>query len=240
MKIIVVSDYERMSEEVAKIVQAQIAVKPDSVLGLATGSTPLGTYRKLVEMAKDGLDFSQVTTFNLDEYVGLAGDHPQSYRYYMEQNLFSGVNIPREKTFIPNGTAADLAAECAAYEEKIKGAGGIDLQLLGIGSNAHIGFNEPGSEFGSTTRLVVLAESTIEDNSRFFASREEVPTQSISMGIKSIMQAKQIVLMANGENKADAIWATVLGPVTSDVPASVLQLHPFVTLVLDEAAASKL
>ena len=240
MKIIVVSDYERMSEEVAKIVQAQIAVKPDSVLGLATGSTPLGTYRKLVEMAKDGLDFSQVTTFNLDEYVGLAGDHPQSYRYYMEQNLFSGVNIPREKTFIPNGTAADLAAECAAYEEKIKGAGGIDLQLLGIGSNAHIGFNEPGSEFGSTTRLVDLAESTIEDNSRFFASREEVPTQSISMGIKSIMQAKQIVLMANGENKADAIWATVLGPVTSDVPASVLQLHPFVTLVLDEAAASKL
>ncbi|MDI9441631.1 MAG: glucosamine-6-phosphate deaminase [Firmicutes bacterium] len=240
MKIIVVSDYERMSEEVAKIVQAQIAVKPDSVLGLATGSTPLGTYRKLVEMAKDGLDFSQVTTFNLDEYVGLAGDHPQSYRYYMEQNLFSGVNIPREKTFIPNGTAADLAAECAAYEEKIKGAGGIDLQLLGIGSNAHIGFNEPGSEFGSTTRLVDLAESTIEDNSRFFASREEVPTQAISMGIKSIMQAKQIVLMANGENKADAIWATVLGPVTSDVPASVLQLHPFVTLVLDEAAASKL
>jgi glucosamine-6-phosphate deaminase len=200
----------------------------------------LGTYRKLVEMAKDGLDFSQVTTFNLDEYVGLAGDHPQSYRYYMEQNLFSGVNIPREKTFIPNGTAADLAAECAAYEEKIKGAGGIDLQLLGIGSNAHIGFNEPGSEFGSTTRLVDLAESTIEDNSRFFASREEVPTQAISMGIKSIMQAKQIVLMANGENKADAIWATVLGPVTSDVPASVLQLHPFVTLVLDEAAASKL
>jgi glucosamine-6-phosphate deaminase len=176
----------------------------------------------------------------LDEYVGLAGDHPQSYRYYMEQNLFSGVNIPREKTFIPNGTAADLAAECAAYEEKIKGAGGIDLQLLGIGSNAHIGFNEPGSEFGSTTRLVDLAESTIEDNSRFFASREEVPTQAISMGIKSIMQAKQIVLMANGENKADAIWATVLGPVTSDVPASVLQLHPFVTLVLDEAAASKL
>jgi glucosamine-6-phosphate deaminase len=240
MKIIVVSDYERMSEEVAKIVQAQIAVKPDSVLGLATGSTLLGTYRKLVEMAKDGLDFSQVTTFNLDEYVGLAGDHPQSYRYYMEQNLFSGVNIPREKTFIPNGTAADLAAECAAYEEKIKGAGGIDLQLLGIGSNAHIGFNEPGSEFGSTTRLVDLAESTIEDNSRFFASREEVPTQAISMGIKSIMQAKQIVLMANGENKADAIWATVLGPVTSDVPASVLQLHPFVTLVLDEAAASKL
>lgn len=240
MKIIVVSDYERMSEEVAKIVQAQIAVKPDSVLGLATGSTPLGTYRKLVEMAKDGLDFSQVTTFNLDEYVGLAGDHPQSYRYYMEQNLFSGVNIPRKKTFIPNGTAADLAAECAAYEEKIKGAGGIDLQLLGIGSNAHIGFNEPGSEFGSTTRLVDLAESTIEDNSRFFASREEVPTQAISMGIKSIMQAKQIVLMANGENKADAIWATVLGPVTSDVPASVLQLHPFVTLVLDEAAASKL
>lgn len=240
MKIIVVSDYERMSEEVAKIVQAQIAVKPDSVLGLATGSTPLGTYRKLVEMAKDGLDFSQVTTFNLDEYVGLAGNHPQSYRYYMEQNLFSGVNIPREKTFIPNGTAADLAAECAAYEEKIKGAGGIDLQLLGIGSNAHIGFNEPGSEFGSTTRLVDLAESTIEDNSRFFASREEVPTQAISMGIKSIMQAKQIVLMANGENKADAIWATVLGPVTSDVPASVLQLHPFVTLVLDEAAASKL
>lgn len=240
MNVIVVNNYDRMSEEVAKFVRGQITEKPDSVLGLPTGGSPLGVYRLMVEMGEGGLDFSGLTTFNLDEYVGLAGDHPQSYRNYMQKNLFSGVNIPEQNTFVPNGVASDLAAECAAYEERIKRAGGIDLQLLGIGTNAHIGFNEPGAEFGTTTRVVDLTRSTIEANSRFFASAAEVPTQAISMGIKSIMQAKNIVLMATGGSKAEAIRAAILGPVTVDVPASVLQLHPSVTVVVDQAAASKL
>lgn len=240
MNVIVVNNYDQMSEKGAELVRSQITEKPRSVLGLATGSTPLGVYRLLVEMAKTGLDFSGVTTFNLDEYVGLAADHPQSYRYYMEENLFSGVNIPTENTFIPNGTADDIAEECQAYDRRIKSAGGIDLQLLGIGTNAHIGFNEPGAAFGTTTRVVDLAESTIEANSRFFASEADVPTQAISMGIKSIMQAKNIILLANGAGKAGAIRGTVLGPVTVEVPASVLQLHPSVTLVLDQAAAGQL
>ncbi len=240
MNVIVVNNYDRMSEEVAKLVRGQITEKPDSVLGLPTGGTPVGVYGLLVEMGKRGLDFSRVTTFNLDEYVGLAGDHPQSYRYYMQTNLFSGVNIKAANTFVPNGVASDLDAECEAYEKRIKQAGGIDLQLLGIGTNAHIGFNEPGAEFGTMTRVVDLTESTIEANSRFFASRAEVPTKAISMGMKSIMQAKNIILLANGGGKAEAIRAAVLGPVTVDVPASVLQLHPSVTVVVDQAAASKL
>lgn len=197
-------------------------------------------YKLLVEYHKMGTDFSKVTTFNLDEYVGLRPDHPQSYRWYMEENFFSKVNIKKEQTFIPNGVAEDLEAECLRYEDLIKQAGGIDLQLLGIGSNGHIGFNEPGSEFGTITRVVDLAESTIKDNSRFFESIDEVPTQAISMGIKTIMQAKEIILMASGGSKADAIYAAVYGPVTTEVPASVLQLHPAATLVVDQAAASKL
>ncbi|HHY15172.1 MAG TPA: glucosamine-6-phosphate deaminase [Firmicutes bacterium] len=240
MNVVVVNNYDRMSDEVAKLVRNQITEKPASVLGLPTGSTPLGVYRLLVEMGEKGLDFSGLTTFNLDEYVGLTGNHPQSYRYYMQKNFFSGVNIAQDNTFVPNGVAADLAAECAAYEERIKRAGGIDLQLLGIGTNAHIGFNEPGAEFGTTTRVVDLTESTIEANSRFFDSAADVPTQAVSMGIKSIMQAKNIILLANGGSKAEAIRAAVLGPITVDVPASVLQLHPSVTVVVDQAAAGKL
>lgn len=240
MKIVVVSNFDSMSAEVAKLVHAQITRKPKSVLGLATGSTPLGVYKLLAEYYEKGTDFSGITTFNLDEYVGLAPDHPQSYRYYMDENLFSKVNVKRENTHIPNGVAEDLEAECSRYEELIKQAGGIDLQLLGIGSNAHIGFNEPGAEFGTTTRVVHLAESTIRDNSRFFESIDEVPKQAISMGIKTIMQAKEIILMASGGSKAEAIYNTVKGPVTPEVPASVLQLHPQVTLVVDQAAASKL
>lgn len=240
MKIIVVENFEKMSEEVAKLVQGQIARKPDSVLGLATGSTPLGVYELLAKYHTQGTDFSQITTFNLDEYVGLGPDHPQSYRHYMQENLFSKVNVDPSRTFIPNGITEDLEAECQRYEELIKEAGGIDLQLLGIGSNAHIGFNEPGTPFGAITQVVDLAESTIKDNARFFASIDEVPTKAISMGIKSIMQAKSIILMANGESKADAIYASVKGPVTPEVPASVLQLHPAVTFVVDQAAASKL
>lgn len=240
MNVVVVNNFDRMSEEVAKIIRGQITKKADSVLGLATGSSPLKVYSLLAEYHSHGLDFSQVTTFNLDEYVGLGPEHSQSYRYYMQENLFSKVNVTPEKTFIPNGIAEDLEAECNRYEELIKQAGGIDLQILGIGTNAHIGFNEPGTEFGSITQVVDLAESTIEDNSRFFASRDEVPTQAISMGIRSIMQAKNIVLMANGGSKAQAIAAAVNGPVTPEVPASVLQLHPSVTFVVDQAAASKL
>ncbi|NMA60476.1 MAG: glucosamine-6-phosphate deaminase [Firmicutes bacterium] len=240
MNVVVVNNFDRMSEEVAKIMQTQISRKPESVLGLATGSSPLCVYRLLGEYHERGLDFSQLTTFNLDEYVGLAPDHPQSYRYYMEENLFSKVNVNKAKTFVPNGVAEDLEEECRRYEDLIKQAGGIDLQILGIGTNAHIGFNEPGTEFGTITQVVDLAPSTIADNSRFFDSPEEVPTQAISMGIKSIMKAKNIVLMANGGSKADAIAAAVKGPVTTKVPASVLQLHPSVTFVVDQAAASKL
>ncbi|HPT83104.1 MAG TPA: glucosamine-6-phosphate deaminase [Limnochordia bacterium] len=240
MKIVVVANFDSMSAEVAKMVCAQIQRKPNSVLGLATGSTPLGVYELLVEYHARGADFSKLTTFNLDEYVGLARDHPQSYHWYMQENLFSKVNIDPRRTFIPNGLAEDLEAECQRYEGLIKQAGGIDLQLLGIGTNGHIGFNEPGTDFGSITHVVDLAESTIRDNSRFFESIEEVPKQAISMGIKTIMQAKEIILMASGGSKADAIYATVHGPVTTAVPASVLQLHPAVTLVVDQAAASRL
>jgi len=240
MNIVVVSNFDSMSEEVAKIVIAQIRRKPSSVLGLATGSSPLGVYSLLEEYHNRGVDFSKIITFNLDEYVGLAGDHPQSYRYYMEQNLFARVNIKPEKTHIPNGIAQDLQEECRSYDETIRQVGGIDLQLLGIGSNAHIGFNEPGTPFGTTTHVVDLTESTIRDNARFFASRSEVPTQALSMGIKSIMHAQNIVLMANGGSKADAIFAALRGPVTPEVPASVLQLHPSVTVVVDQAAGSKL
>lgn len=240
MNILVVANFDSMSAEAAKIVYGQIMRKPNSVLGLATGSTPLGVYKLLVEYHNRGMDFSRVTTFNLDEYVGLGPDHPQSYRRYMHEHLFSKVNINPERTFIPNGLAEDLEAECRRYDELIRQAGGIDLQILGIGTNGHIGFNEPGTEFGSTTHVVDLAESTIRDNARFFESIDQVPTRAISMGIKSIMQAKEIILMASGGSKADAIYAAVHGPVTTAVPASVLQLHPSVTLVVDQAAASKL
>lgn len=240
MNIVVVSNFDSMSEEVAKMVSAQIRQKPGSVLGLATGSSPLGVYSLLEEYYKRGVDFSQIITFNLDEYVGLAADHPQSYRYYMEQNLFSKVNMKPENVHIPNGVARDLHEECRLYDQAIRRVGGIDLQLLGIGSNAHIGFNEPRTPFGAATHVVDLTESTIRDNARFFSSLGEVPTQAISMGIKSIMHAKNIVLMANGGSKADAIFAAVKGPVTPEVPASVLQLHPSVTVVVDQAAGSRL
>lgn len=240
MNVVVVTNFDSMSAEVAKTVFAQIVRKPDSVLGLATGSTPLGVYSLLAEYHARGTDFSRLTTFNLDEYVGLAPDHPQSYHWYMRENFFSKVNIKPDRIFIPNGMAEDLEAECLRYDELIKQAGGIDLQLLGIGSNGHIGFNEPGTEFGTTTHIVDLAESTIRDNARFFESIDQVPTRALSMGIKSIMQAKEVILMASGGSKADAVCAAVKGPVTTAVPASVLQLHPCVTFVVDQAAASRL
>ncbi|HHY09086.1 MAG TPA: glucosamine-6-phosphate deaminase, partial [Firmicutes bacterium] len=237
MNVIVVNNYDRMSEEAAKIIRAQIVKKPASVLGLATGSSPVGIYGLLAEFHQKGLDFSGLTTFNLDEYVGLPADHPASYHHYMEKELFSKVNIDPARIFIPNGAADDTAAECRRYEEAIKRAGGIDLQLLGIGENGHIGFNEPGSPFGAQTRVVELAESTIRANSRFFASKADVPTKAVSMGIKTIMRARSILLVANGGSKAQAIARAVKGPVTEKLPASVLQLHPDVTIVVDQAAA---
>lgn len=240
MNIVVVNNFDRMSEEVAKLMREQIIKKPSSVLGLATGSSPICVYRLLAEYHEKGIDFSALTTFNLDEYVGLDEEHPQSYRHYMDENLFSKVNIKPENTFIPNGVANDLDLEAKNYETLIRQAGGIDLQILGIGTNAHIGFNEPGTAFNAETQVVDLAESTINDNARFFESMDEVPTKAISMGIKTIMKAKNIILMATGGSKADAIHATIRGPITTDVPASVLQLHPSVTFVVDQAAASKL
>ena len=241
MKIIIAKNKEEFDKIAADIVSQQLKDKPDSVLGLATGSTPLGLYAELVERNKKGeIDFSQVKTFNLDEYKGLAKTHPQSYYYFMFKHLFSKVNIQPENINIPNGEVEDSAKECEEYEKKIKEAGGIDLQILGIGHNGHIGFNEPGTPFESTTSLIELDQRTIEANSRFFDSIDEVPRQALSMGIKTIMQARKIVLMISGKDKAEIAVKAIKGPITTEVPASVLQLHPFVTVLLDQEAASQL
>jgi glucosamine-6-phosphate deaminase len=241
MKVVVCEDYEEVSRKAAEIFADRIKAKPDIVLGLATGGTPERMYAILAEKNKASeLDFSNVKTFNLDEYAGLEPTHDQSYRYFMNEKLFDNINIDKANTVVLNGVADDLAAECSAYEEKIKAAGGVDLQLLGIGSNGHIAFNEPGSPKDSRTRVVDLKESTIQDNARFFASADEVPRQALSMGMASIMDAKEIVLIANKESKADAIAKSLEGPVTEDVPASMLQEHPNVTIIVDKPAASKL
>jgi glucosamine-6-phosphate deaminase len=241
MKVIVCDDYEAVSQKAAEIFADRIKAKPDIVLGLATGGTPERLYALLAEKNKASeLDFSGVKTFNLDEYAGVEASHDQSYRYFMNDKLFNSINIQMENTNVLNGVADDLAAECASYEDRIKAAGGVDLQLLGIGSNGHIAFNEPGSAKDSRTRVVDLKESTIEDNARFFASADEVPRQALSMGMASIMDAKEIVLIANKESKADAIAKSLEGPVTEEVPASILQEHPNVTIIIDKDAASKL
>ena len=230
-----------MSRRAANIISAQVIIKPNCVLGLATGSTPIGTYQQLVERCKNGdLSFAEVTTVNLDEYLGLAPTHEQSYRYFMNHNLFDHVDIKMENTHVLNGMAADPDAECAAYNELIHSLGGIDLQLLGMGHNGHIAFNEPGDNFGLETHVVSLSERTIDANKRFFASRDEVPRKALSMGIKNIMSARKILVVVSGEEKAEAVYKSVTGPVTNEVPASVLQLHPDVTLVGDSAALSKL
>lgn len=241
MRIIVTKDYENMSKKAAAIIAAQVAEKPDCVLGLATGSTPIGTYKNLVEWYDNGsLDFSQVRTVNLDEYRGLPRDNDQSYYYFMHDNLFNHVNIDEANTNVPDGTNPDADAECARYEALIASYGGQDLQLLGLGHNGHIGFNEPAQEFDKTTHCVDLQESTIEANKRFFASADDVPKQAYTMGIGTIMKAKKILVVANGEGKADIVAKAFFGPVTPEVPASILQFHPNVTIVVDEAAASKL
>lgn len=225
-------NYADLSRKAANIISAQVILKPNSVLGLATGETPIGTYMQLVEWYnKDDIDFSQVRSVNLDEYIGLEATNTQSYHYFMNEHLFSHVNIPSEQTHIPNGMAKDMEKECLEYDELIRRLGGIDLQLLGIGQNGHIGFNEPGHAFEKTTHIVKLGESTIQANSRFFENDEEVPKYAITMGIKSIMQAKKILLVANGAKKKEIVKKALYGPVTPSVPASILQLHPDLTVV---------
>ena len=241
MRIYKAKDYEEMSRKAAGIVSAQIIMKPDCVLGLATGSTPVGLYKQLIEWYRTGdLDFSGVRTVNLDEYKGISRENDQSYYYFMHQNLFDHVNIPAGNTHLPDGMEPDSEKECRRYEELIQSMGSVDLQLLGIGHNGHIGFNEPADAFDKQVHCVNLTQSTIEANKRFFASAEEVPRQAYTMGIQTIMRSKKILIIANGEGKADIVRDAFFGPITPMVPASVLQLHNDVTLVADEAALSKI
>lgn len=241
MKIIKAKDYNDMSRKAANIISAQVIMKPDCVLGLATGSTPIGTYAQLVEWYQKGdLDFSNVTTVNLDEYKGLTRDNDQSYYYFMNDNLFSKVNIDLNRTFLPDGTEPDSEKACQDYNRIIAQVGGVDLQLLGLGHNGHIGFNEPGTAFEAETHCVNLTESTVKANQRFFASMDDVPRQAYTMGIKTIMQAKKILVVVSGEDKADIVKKAFFGEITPQVQASVLQLHNDVTIVADEAALSKL
>ncbi len=239
MKFILADDYQKMSRQAAKLIATQVIVKPDCVLGLATGSTPIGTYDQLVEWYNKGdLDFSKVTTVNLDEYKGLSGDHDQSYRYFMNTHLFDRVNIDKNRTFVPNGLLADSNQACDEYNKTIADCGSVDLQLLGLGPNGHIGFNEPGTAFETLTHCVDLTDSTISANSRFFASYDDVPKQAYTMGIKTIMMAKKIVLVVNGAGKAQTVKDAFFGPVSSKCPASVLQLHNDCTIVGDKEAFS--
>ncbi len=241
MRIYLCKDYQGMSRQAANLISAQVIMKPECVLGLATGSTPVGTYDQLVEwVRKKDLSFSRVRSVNLDEYRGLSGGHEQSYRYFMQKHLFDRVDICLENTNVPNGLAEDPEAECARYDALIESLGGIDLQLLGMGRNGHIGFNEPGDSFQLGTHVVDLAPSTIEANKRFFASESDVPRQAMTMGIMHIMQARKILVAVSGEDKADAVARAFTGPVTPQIPASILQIHPDVVLVGDRAALSKL
>lgn len=240
MRIYQEKDYTAMSRRAANIIAAEIHKNPRCVLGLATGSTPIGTYQQLIEMNKAGdISFQEVATVNLDEYKGLPGDHDQSYRYFMDHNLFNHIDIDKSFTFVPDGMAEDADAECAEYDDIVKTLGYADLQLLGIGNNGHIGFNEPDTQFTTETHVVDLTDSTIDANTRFFASRDEVPRQALTMGMGCIINARRILLIASGESKADAIYNTVCGPITPECPASILQLHPDVIIVGDEAALSK-
>lgn len=241
MRIIVCENYEEVSKKAAQMILSQVTLKPNSVLGLATGSTPIGMYENLVKLNKNGdIDFSEVRTFNLDEYYKLPKESDQSYHYFMYKNLFDHININPENIHIPNGMTADVDAECERYDKLIKEAGGVDIQVLGIGNNAHIGFNEPRINFEKGTHLVELEESTIEANSRFFDNIEDVPKKAITMGVGSIFKSKKIMLIATGENKAEAIYNTVYGKVVPEVPASILQFHSDIVLILDKKAAKLL
>ena len=236
MKFITVDTYEKLSRQAANIISAQVIIKPDCVLGLATGSSPLGTYKQLIDWYNKGdIDFSGVTSVNLDEYVGLDGSSDQSYRYFMNKNFFEHINIDIKNTFVPNGCAEDLEKEGLEYDKHIEELGGIDLQLLGIGLDGHIGFNEPDRYFVKSTHVVDLHESTIKANSRFFANEDEVPKQAITMGMVSIMQAKKILLIASGKAKYDILQKAFYGPITPEIPASILQLHPDITVIYSES-----
>lgn len=241
MKVYKVKDYQEMSRKAANVISAQVIMKPDCVLGLATGSTPIGTYKQLIDWYNKGdLDFSEVKSVNLDEYKGLSKNNDQSYYYFMYNNLFKHINIKLENTNVPDGTEPDSDKECSRYDDVINGLGGADLQLLGLGHNGHIGFNEPDDSFAKTTHCVDLQESTIEANKRFFADINDVPRQAYTMGIKTIMQAKKILLVVSGEDKAEILREVLTGPITPKVPASILQLHNDVIVVADEAAMSKM
>ena len=241
MKIYCTENYQQMSRQAANIISAHIILKPNCVLGLATGSTPIGMYKQLIEWYKKGdLYFSQVKSVNLDEYVGLEPTHDQSYRYFMQDNLFNHVNIDVANTNVPNGLAQDTAAECARYDQVMEDLGGVDVQVLGMGHNGHIGFNEPDKAFELETHVVDLQESTIQANARFFASEADVPRQAMTMGIKSIMQARQILVVVSGKDKAEIVKKAFTGPVVPQVPASILQMHPNVLLVGDKDALSLL
>lgn len=241
MEFVIMPDYDQMSRAAADEVAANVSEIPGLVLGLATGSTPIGMYACLAEDAAQGaISFADVTTFNLDEYLGLEPTHVQSYRYFMDENLFDRVDIDKARTHVPSGIGAEMERVCEDYEEAIEEAGGIDVQVLGIGNNGHIGFNEPASSFPVMTHTVDLTESTINANARLFDSVDEVPRQAVTMGIGTIMKARKIIVLANGEGKADIVAKAFTGPVVPEVPASVLQLHPDVTVFLDKAAASAL
>ncbi|MBQ8591417.1 MAG: glucosamine-6-phosphate deaminase [Lachnospiraceae bacterium] len=241
MRIIKTKDYARMSSAAANIIAAQITLKPNCVLGLATGSSPVGTYKELVAKYENGdLDFSQVTSVNLDEYKGLSPENDQSYRYFMNTNLFNHVNIDKAKTSVPDGLEADSDKACRDYDEIVAKTGGVDLQLLGLGHNGHIGFNEPCDHFEKGTHCVNLTQSTIDANTRFFENADMVPKQAYTMGIQTIMSAKKILVVVSGADKADIVQKAFFGPITPMVPASILQLHPDVTVVGDAAAFSKI
>jgi len=241
MEIYQAKDYSDLSRKAANIISAQIIMKRNCVLGLATGSTPLGVYRQLIDWYQKGdLDFSDIRSVNLDEYKGISPEDPNSYSAFMKSNLFDHVNIDQSNTYIPNGLEEDSERECHRYNQIIHHLGGIDLQLLGIGQNGHIGFNEPGASFEKETHCVQLTEDTIQANSRFFSSAEKVPKYAYSTGIKNIMQSRRILLIASGENKSEALYQSLFGPVLPSVPASILQLHNHVTVVADEAALSRI
>ncbi len=241
MKIVKVKNYEEISRKAANLIVAQVNLKPNAVLGLATGGSPVGTYEKLVAAYRQGnVDFSEITTINLDEYRGIAREHKQSYWNFMHEKFFNHVNVRENHIFIPDGENQCSEAVCREYDAVIEKCGGIDMQLLGIGLDGHIGFNEPGNQFEANTHCVDLTESTIEANMRFFNSKDEVPRQAYTMGIRPIMQAKKVVMLANGKNKAEIIKKAFMGPITPEVPASILQMHTDFTLIADEDALSEI
>jgi glucosamine-6-phosphate deaminase len=241
MLVSIKPSYEEMSKVAAQMVADRVRRKPNLVLGLATGSTPLGLYKELVRMHKEeGLSFAKVTTFNLDEYIGLPGTHDQSYFHFMWENLFKNIDIDRRFVHVPDGMAPDIEAHCDWYESEILRHGGIDLQILGIGANGHIAFNEPGSSLGSRTRIKTLTDQTVKDNARFFKSMDEVPKTAITMGIGTIMEAKEVILMANKGSKAEAVRAAIEGPITAMVPASIIQMHRKAYVIVEKDAGSSI